>query len=105
MCHRTLSKCSSSSPAHPSMRWSSCYTDRRRPWLAAHLCAGSRMRSVGSKVLASETLSAYRKDVTAGLYGGHYERKLKHLNKQKEGKKRLKAMSLGKVQLPHKSYV
>lgn len=60
---------------------------------------------VGSKVLASETLSAYRKDVTAGLYGGHYERKLKHLNKQKEGKKRLKAMSLGKVQVPHKSYV
>ncbi|WFD18899.1 Translation factor guf1 mitochondrial [Malassezia caprae] len=58
---------------------------------------------VGSKVLASETLSAYRKDVTAGLYGGHYERKLKHLNKQKEGKKRLKAMSLGKVQVPHKS--
>lgn len=60
---------------------------------------------VGSKVVASETLSAYRKDVTAGLYGGHYERKLKHLNKQKEGKKRLKAMSLGKVQVPHKAYV
>lgn len=60
---------------------------------------------IGSKVLASETLSAYRKDVTAGLYGGHYERKLKHLNKQKEGKKRLKAMSLGKVQVPHKAYV
>jgi len=43
--------------------------------------------------------------VTAGLYGGHYERKLKHLNKQKEGKKRLKAMSLGRVQVPHKAFM
>ena len=58
---------------------------------------------VGGKVLASYTRSAYRKDVTAGLYGGHYERKLKHLNKQKEGKKKLKAMSLGKVQVPQKA--
>ncbi|KAI3628359.1 GUF1 [Malassezia furfur] len=59
---------------------------------------------VGSKVLASETVRAYRKDVTAGLYGGHYERKLKHLNKQKEGKKRLKAMSLGRVQVPQQAF-
>lgn len=60
---------------------------------------------VGSKVLASETQSAYRKDVTAGLYGGHYERKLKHLNKQKEGKKRLRSMSLGRVQVPHSAFL
>ena len=60
---------------------------------------------VGGKVVASETVRAYRKDVTAGLYGGHYERKLKHLNKQKEGKKRLKAMSLGRVQVPHKAFM
>ncbi|WFD06337.1 Translation factor guf1 mitochondrial [Malassezia vespertilionis] len=59
----------------------------------------------GSKVLASETQSAYRKDVTAGLYGGHYERKLKHLNKQKEGKKKLKAMSLGRVRVPQEVFV
>ncbi|CCF53334.1 hypothetical protein NDA11_002427 [Ustilago hordei] len=56
--------------------------------------------TTGSKVIARETLSAYRKDVTAGLYGGHYERKLKHLNKQKEGKKRLKALGVGRVQIP-----
>lgn len=61
--------------------------------------------AVGSKILARETLSAYRKDVTAGLYGGHYERKLKHLNKQKEGKKRLKMMGLGRVQIPMEKYV
>ncbi|EPQ31887.1 uncharacterized protein PFL1_00086 [Pseudozyma flocculosa PF-1] len=59
----------------------------------------------GSKVLARETLSAYRKDVTAGLYGGHYERKLKHLNKQKEGKKRLKTMGFGKVQIPTEKFL
>ncbi|UZJ52663.1 hypothetical protein CBS101457_001983 [Exobasidium rhododendri] len=60
---------------------------------------------VGNKVVSSERKSAYRKDVTAGLYGGHYERKLKHLNKQKEGKKRLKAMSFGRVQIPQESFV
>ena len=35
----------------------------------------------------------------------HYERKLKHLNKQKEGKKRLKAMSLGRVNIPQESFI
>lgn len=42
--------------------------------------------------------------VTSGLYGGHYDRKLKHLNKQKVGKKRLKAMSFGKVQIPQEAF-
>jgi translation elongation factor EF-4 len=42
--------------------------------------------------------------VTSGLYGGHYDRKLKHLNKQKAGKKRLKAMSFGKVQIPQEAF-
>ena len=35
----------------------------------------------------------------------HYERKLKHLNKQKEGKKRLRAMSFGRVQIPQESFI
>ncbi|KAG0144527.1 hypothetical protein CROQUDRAFT_659847 [Cronartium quercuum f. sp. fusiforme G11] len=60
--------------------------------------------TIGSKVIASERLSAVRKDVTAGLYGGHYERKMKHLNKQKEGKKRLKTMSIGNVELPQEAF-
>ena len=57
---------------------------------------------VGSRIIARERLAAYRKDVTAGLYGGHYERKLKHLNKQKEGKKRLRRF--GNVDLPTEAF-
>ncbi|GMK56546.1 hypothetical protein CspeluHIS016_0303860 [Cutaneotrichosporon spelunceum] len=59
--------------------------------------------SVGTKVVARESLSAMRKDVTAGLYGGHYERKMKHLNKQKEGKKRLKRMA-GNIDIPQTAF-
>jgi hypothetical protein len=44
-----------------------------------------------------------RKDVTAGLYGGHYERKMKHLNKQKEGKKRLKRLA-GNIDIPQTAF-
>ncbi|KAK7054639.1 Translation factor guf1 mitochondrial [Paramarasmius palmivorus] len=58
--------------------------------------------AVGKKIIARETLSAMRADVTAGLYGGHYERKMKHLENQKEGKKRLKR--IGTVDLPQEAF-
>jgi GTP-binding protein LepA len=54
--------------------------------------------AVGGKVVASERLSALRKDVTAKLYGGDVTRKRKLLDKQKKGKERLKRF--GKVDLP-----
>jgi translation elongation factor EF-4 len=60
---------------------------------------------VGSKIVSSEKISAYRKDVTSGLYGGDQTRKDKVLGKQKEGKKRLKEMSFGKVQIPHENFI
>ncbi|KZT71393.1 GTP-binding protein lepa [Daedalea quercina L-15889] len=58
--------------------------------------------AVGKRIVARETLSAMRADVTAGLYGGHYERKLKHLENQKESKKRMKRV--GSVDLPQEAF-
>ncbi|THH17115.1 hypothetical protein EW146_g3636 [Bondarzewia mesenterica] len=57
---------------------------------------------VGKRVIARETLSALRADVTAGLYGGHYERKMKHLENQKESKRRMKR--IGSVDLPQEAF-
>lgn len=59
--------------------------------------------AIGAKVIASERLSAMRKDVTAKLYGGDYSRKQKLLKKQKEGKKRMRAH--GKVQIPSDAFM
>ncbi|KAF9653072.1 GTP-binding protein lepa [Thelephora ganbajun] len=58
--------------------------------------------AVGKRIIARENLSAMRADVTAGLYGGHYERKMKHLENQKESKRRMKRV--GTVDLPQEAF-
>lgn len=59
---------------------------------------------MGQTIVARERIQPVRKDVTAGMYGGDYTRKMKKLVKQREGKKRLKERSIGRVSIPTEAF-